>query len=233
KASIAPYLCRMEGKCPAAKTIFTPNSTLTVSFGFLDWGLMGKRSLAVEISLDLNSTLPCFLGRFRFRLTMISMWEARLTSKHSASARLGQRLTKPTAIALAVKLPNGREIPNEVGSSHFQTFWHKPCLTLQPEKTNYLGLLSDKGKPVREAGTQSHGSGENLTAGLPKRGAKTFRKGDVRYEEQDLCPSFCVTTRTSQTDKSYGLDLSPISLRIINEAVWGGSVSKLGAKEDR
>jgi len=26
---------------------------------------------------------------------------------------------------------------------------------IQPEKTNYLGLLSDKGKPVREAGTQS------------------------------------------------------------------------------
>src|SRR5262249_39804967 len=59
-----------------------------------DWGCMEfsfKSTTAVEIRLDLSTTWRGFSRRFRFRLMMVSIWEARLTSGRSTSAAQGSR----------------------------------------------------------------------------------------------------------------------------------------------
>jgi len=79
----------MERKSIAVGAIFTRYSTFTLFHRALDWAFMEikfKSTTAVEIRLDLNTTWRGFLKRFRFRLMMISIWEARLTSERSTSA---------------------------------------------------------------------------------------------------------------------------------------------------
>src|SRR5262245_36758315 len=79
----------MEQKSIAVRITFPRKSTFTFSHGGFDWGWMEfsfKSTTAVEIRLDLSTTWRGFSRRFRFRLMMVSIWEARLTSGRSTSA---------------------------------------------------------------------------------------------------------------------------------------------------
>src|SRR5262245_30677241 len=125
----------MERKSIAVAIILTRNFTFTISHGGSDWGCMGEiksKSTSVEIRLHLNSTLACSLGRFRFRLTMISIWRPRLTSGSApfgandipSDNQRGGGAVRETHLRKEEPMKTGFDRAMEEVASQRELFWH-------------------------------------------------------------------------------------------------------------